>query len=209
VGNRQRVLISDLAGKSNILHKAEELKVDLKKKPKVVHQLLKTIKELENQGFEFEGAEGSFELLMRELLESKKRYFTLRGFRVLDIKTAGDEIAHSEATIELEVDGCLEHTAAHGHGPVNALDNALRKALERFYPQLREMQLIDYKVRVLPSNRGTASQVRVLIESSDMTEKWGTVGVSENIIQASWMALVDSITYKLMKDGVKPTTHKL
>ena len=111
------------------------------------------------------------------------------------------ETPRAEATIQIEVDGELEHTAANGVGPVNALDNALRKALERFYPRLREVRLVDYKVRVLPAGNGTASRVRVLIESRDGREKWGTVGVSENIIEASWMALVDSLEYKLMRGG--------
>jgi 2-isopropylmalate synthase len=200
VGNHRRVLVSDLSGTSNILYKAQEFNLDLKSKDPVVKELLQNLKELENQGFEFEGAEASFEILMKKALGKHKSFFHLIGFRVIDEKHSEKEPPYSEATIQLEVDGQQEYTAAEGKGPVNALDNALRKGLERFYPQLKEVKLVDYKVRVLPSGSGTGSQVRVLIESSDGKEKWGTVGVSENIIQASWMALVDSIDYKLMKD---------
>ena len=132
-----------------------------------------------------------------------KKYFDLMGFRLIDEKRKEDEPPFSEATIMVRVGGNIEHTAAVGNGPVNALDNALRKALEKFYPQLKEVKLVDYKVRVLSSGEGTASKVRVLIESGDRKEKWGTVGVSENIIEASWQALVDSINYKLLKDKKK------
>ncbi len=201
VGNRRRVLLSDLSGTGNILMKAKEFGVNLEKKDPVVKKLVQDLKELENQGFQFEGAEASFEILMKKAQGRYKNFFRLVGFRVLDEKTSHDATPHAEATIQVEVDGLKEHTAARGVGPVNALDNALRKALERFFPQIKEVQLIDYKVRVLPSQRGTASKVRVLIESTDGKRKWGTVGVSENIIQASWMALVDSLEYKLMKDG--------
>jgi 2-isopropylmalate synthase len=200
VGNHRRVLVSDLSGSSNILIKAQEFGLKLQRQDPLVKKLLQDLKELENQGFEFEGAEASFEILMNKAMGKYKNFFRLVGFRVLDEKTAHDEVPHSEATIQVEVDGLKEHTAARGNGPVNALDNALRKALDRFFPQLREVKLIDYKVRVLPSGAGTKSRVRVLIESTDGKIKWGTVGVSENIIQASWMALVDSLEYKLMKD---------
>jgi len=200
VGNRRRVLVSDLSGSSNILMKAREFGVELDRQDPTVKKLLQDLKELENQGFEFEGAEASFEILMNKAMGRYKNYFKLVGFRVLDEKEASERNTLAEATIQVEVDGVTEHTAANGHGPVNALDNALRKALDRFYPQLKEVRLIDYKVRVLPSGAGTGSQVRVLIESTDGKKKWGTVGVSENIIQASWMALVDSLEYKLMKD---------
>jgi 2-isopropylmalate synthase len=161
--------------------------------------LVKDLKELENQGYEFEGAEASFEILMKKAMGKYRNFFKLIGFRVLDEKLTHEDPPHAEATIQLEVDGKIEHTAALGRGPINALDNALRRALERFFPQIREVQLIDYKVRVLPSNSGTGSKVRVLIESTDGKRKWGTVGVHENIIQASWMALVDSLEYKLME----------
>lgn len=208
VGNHRRVLVSDLSGTSNVLAKAKEFGISLNKKNPLVKQLVADVKELENQGFQFEGAEASFEILMRKAKRQYRPFFRLIGFRVLDEKLTHDDPAHAEATIQVEVDGIKEHTAASGHGPVNALDNALRKALERFFPSLKEVQLIDYKVRVLPSGSGTSSQVRVLIESTDGKRKWGTVGVSENIIQASWMALVDSLEYKLLKDGAKRRKRK-
>ncbi|MBF0529843.1 MAG: citramalate synthase [Deltaproteobacteria bacterium] len=203
VGNIQRLLVSDLAGKSTILEKAKNFGLDIESHEPVVLQILEEIKNLENQGFQFEGAEGSFELLMNRALGVQKKYFELLGFRV-DHKLKEDEPPMSEATIMVKVGGKVEHTAAVGQGPVNALDNAIRKALEKFYPELTEMRLIDYKVRVLPAGvRGTGAKVRVLIESGDKEDKWGTVGVSHDIIEASWQALVDSITYKLFRDEKK------
>lgn len=199
VGNLQRVLVSDLAGKSNILYKAKEYKIDLESKDPAVQSILHNLKELEHEGYQFEGAEASFEIVMNKVLGTHKNYFRLIGFRVINEKRKEDATS-CEATIMVEVGGKSEHTAAIGNGPVNALDNALRKALEKFYPQIKETSLIDYKVRVLDSGKGTASKVRVLIESGDKKDRWGTVGVSENIIEASWQALVDSINYKLYKD---------
>ncbi len=200
VGNRRRVLLSDLSGASNIIYKANEMGISLNADSPVVKKLVKDLKELEAQGYQFEGAEASFEILMRRALKNHRNFFDLVAFKVVDQKTSKDKSPKSEASIELKVGKQKEKSSATGHGPVNALDKALRKALERFYPQLKNVKLIDYKVRVLSSRNGTGSQVRVLIESSDGKEKWGTVGVSENIIQASWMALVDSIDYKLMKE---------
>ncbi len=208
VGNHQRVLVSDLSGKSNILYKAEEYGLNLRSNSLKVKEILNNIKELEHQGFQFEGAEASFKLLINQALDKKEKFFTLVGFRVIDEKRKENETPHSEATIMVKVGGKIEHTAAEGAGPVNALDNALRKALERFFPKLREVKLIDYKVRVLPAGKGTASKVRVLIESGDSREKWGTVGVSDNIIEASWQALVDSIDFKLYKDKLSPHISK-
>lgn len=199
VGNVRRILISDQSGKSNVLHKAKKFGIDLDSKDPVVTSILKNLKDLETQGFQYEGAEASFELLMRRALGSQKNYFDHKDFRVITQKTAEGQI-QEEATIRIEVGGEMVHTASLGNGPVNALDNALRKALVRFYPQLAEMQLRDYKVRVLASEHGTGARVRVLIESNDKDSEWGTVGVSHDIIEASWQALVDSITYKLMKD---------
>jgi 2-isopropylmalate synthase len=201
VGNTRRVLVSDLAGKSNILVKAQSFGINVDSKDKVVKKIVDRIKELENYGFLFEGAEASFELLMNEALGNRKSYFKLHGFRVIDSKRQEGEPPYAEATIKVEVDGQVEHTAANGNGPVNALDRALRKALEKFYPQLKSVELIDYKVRVLTGGDGTGAKVRVLIESSDGNERWGTVGVSDNIIEASWQALVDSIEYKLSHGG--------
>ncbi|HEX9284549.1 MAG TPA: citramalate synthase [Nitrospirales bacterium] len=200
VGNHQRMLISDYAGKSSLSAKAEEFHIKLRKKDPKAQELLATLKDLENQGYQFEGAEGSFELLMRRMLGKHKPSFELIGFRIIVEKRHADEEPISEATVMVKVDHTVEHTVAVGTGPVNALDHALRKALEKFYPQLREVKLLDYKVRVLAANKGTASKVRVLIESGDHKEKWGTVGVSENIMEASWQALADSIEYKMVKD---------
>jgi len=202
VGNIRRVLVSDQAGRANILQKARDFKINLGSHDPVVQEILADLKELERQGFQFEGAEASFELRMRTALGMQKRYFDLVGFRVI-IEKKQDTEPLSEATIMVKVGGAIEHTAAMGKGPVNALDNALRKALEKFYPQLAQAVLVDYKVRVLTGVQGTASRVRVLIETKDRTSSWGTVGVSDNIIEASWQALTDSITYKLLKDEGK------
>ena len=161
------------------------------------------LKELEHRGYQFEAAEGSLELLMQRSLSGKGKlqHFRLLGFRVTDERRSEGEPPFSEATIRIAgPDGEIEHTAAQGNGPVNALDRALRKALRRFYPQIDEVRLLDYKVRVLGGDQGTAAVVRVLIESGDQRERWGTVGVSPNVIEASWKALVDSIEYKLYKD---------
>ena len=200
VGNKQRILISDLSGKSNIVAKAAEFNIDLRDNNPITLEILQNMKELESQGYQFEGAEASFEVLIKKALGTKKKYFDLIGFRVIDEKGKEDSPPQSEATIMVKVGGKIEHTAAVGNGPVNALDNALRKALEKFYPELKDMELIDYKVRVLSTGEGTAARVRVLIESGDKEDKWGTVGVSHNIIEASWQALVDSIDYKLLKN---------
>ncbi len=200
VGNHQRVLISDLSGGSNIFYKAAEFKIDIESKDPKIQEILKDLKRLENQGFQFEGAEGSFEILMKKALGQHKKFFELMGFRVIVDKMREETPPVSEATIMVRVGDRVEHTASVGNGPVNALDNAIRKALEKFYPELREVKLLDYKVRILSTKDGTAAQTRVLIESGDGGSKWGTVGVSENIIQASWQALVDSIDYKLLKE---------
>ncbi len=201
VGNRQRVLVSDLAGRSNIVYKAKEFGIDLKNDDHAIQEILHRIKDLESQGYEFEAAEASFELLIQEALGRKRKNFRLVGFRVIDEKRMEGEPPISEATIMLEVDGVMEHAAAMGNGPVNALDSALRKALTKFYPSLKSMELLDYKVRVLSSGEGTGASVRVLIESRDKKDRWGTVGVSHNVIEASWQAVVDSIDYKLYKDS--------
>lgn len=200
VGNQQRILISEQSGKSNVLHKAKQLGMNLDSKDPVITAIVKELKDLENQGFQYEGADASFELLMRRALGTQRRYFELKGFRVINQKTDMNSPPQAEATIRIEVGGETVHTAALGDGPVNALDNALRKALIRFYPKLADMGLEDYKVRVLTSEHGTGARVRVLIESSDSHNSWGTVGVSHDILEASWQALVDSITFKLMKD---------
>ena len=199
VGNMTRVLISDLSGRANILAKAEEFSINLDSKDPVTLEILDNIKEMENRGYQFEGAEASFELLMKRALGTHRKFFTVIGFRVIDEKRHEEQKPISEATIMVKVGGKVEHTAAEGNGPVNALDNAIRKALEKFYPKLKEVKLLDYKVRVLPAGQGTASATRVLIESGDRESRWGTVGVSDNIIDASYQALIDSIEYKLHK----------
>ena len=201
VGNRQRVLVSDLSGRSNVVYKGKEYGIDLEGQDDAVQEILRRTKELEGQGYEFEAAEASFELLIQQALGRKKKNFKLVGFRVIDEKRQEGEAPRSEATIMVEVDGVMEHAAAMGNGPVNALDQALRRALTKFYPGLNDVELLDYKVRVLSSGEGTAASVRVLIESGDGKARWGTVGVSQNVIEASWQALVDSIDYKLYKDA--------
>ncbi|MFH0926729.1 MAG: citramalate synthase [bacterium] len=200
VGNHQRILVSELSGQSNILQKAKEYNINLNRETPEVKKLLEELKQLEHQGFQFEGAEGSFELLMKRHLGLYTPYFDLVGFRVIIEKREHDQGSISEATIKVRVNNIIEHTAANGNGPVNALDNALRKALEEFYPTLKDVELIDYKVRILEEQGGTGAKTRVLIESTDHEKNWGTVGVSDNIIEASWQALVDGIEYKLLKD---------
>jgi 2-isopropylmalate synthase len=197
VGNRQRVLVSDLSGEGSILAKAKEFGINLEADKRVVKEVLRKVKELEHLGYQFEGAEGSLELLMKKALGIHKRYFDLIGFRVI-VEKKERNIPVSEAAIMVKVGDQTEHTAALGRGPVNALDGALRKALYKFYPALHDMVLVDYKVRVLSTKDGTGSATRVLIESTDGKRTWETVGVSENIIEASWQALVDSIDYKLL-----------
>ena len=200
VGNRRRVLVSELAGRSNVLWKAREYGIDLDRDTPDSRRILDALKALEDQGFQFEGAEASFELLMERALGRHRPYFELEAYRVIvEEQGAGGEPV-AEATVRVRVKGILEHTAAAGNGPVNALDHALRKALEEFYPNLRSLRLLDYKVRILDESHGTAAKTRVLITSGDGEESWGTVGVADNIIEASWQALVDSVEYKLRAD---------
>ncbi|MDD4879427.1 MAG: citramalate synthase [Candidatus Omnitrophica bacterium] len=200
VGNKRRLLVSELSGKSSILLKAEALELDLnltKEAPKT-KKILQLLQKLEHEGYHFEAAEGSLELLLKRAFNKYKKFFELEGFKVVT-EHKGNKLV-SEATIKLKVNKVEEHTAAEGDGPINALDNALRKALLEFYPALAEMHLSDFKVRVLEEKAGTAAKVRVLIQSQDAKDSWWTIGVSENIIEASWNALVDSIEYKLLKD---------
>lgn len=198
VGNTQRVLVSDLSGQSNIKYKAKEFGVDVEDGNEFSKKLVSQIKELEFEGYQYDGAEASFELLLR----NAKNEFT-PFFRTIDsrIYTFFDNEKHknAEAVLKIEVNGEVEHTAAEGDGPVNALDNALRKALLRFFPEIATIKLVDYKVRVLDEKEATAAKVRVLIESSDGETTWSTVGVSTNIIEASWQALCDGMNYKLYK----------
>lgn len=202
VGNRRKLLISELSGKSSILEKAKEIDVELDKEAPETKKILKLLQGMEHKGYHFEVAEASLELFMKRVMKKLKGFFRLEEFRVIVKKRAKGKIV-SEATIKLRVKDSRKHTASLGDGPVNALDNALRKALRDFYPSLEEMHLTDFKVRVLDEKVGTKANVRVLIQSQDKTDSWWTIGVSENIIEASWQALVDSVEYKLLKDNVK------
>lgn len=196
VGNKRRILISELSGKKSIVIKAKEFGIDLENNPKKVGEILEKIQMLEHKGYQFEAADASFELLVKDIAGEKKNYFTLESFRVLNEKKENGEML-SEATVKILINKERIIETGEGVGPVNALDMALRKALTRFYPKLKRIKLTDFKVRVLNEKKGTGDVVRVLIESSDGENSWGTIGVSENIIEASWQALQDSIIYGL------------
>jgi len=202
VGNKRELLISELSGKSSLVIKAKEYGHELQKAKSVTKKLHKLLQKLEQKGYHFEAAKGSFALLLNKQLKKFKKFFTLEGFRIIVEKKKSGEII-SEATVRLKVRNKSEYTVAEGDGPVNALDTALRKALYKFYPVLSEMRLSDFKVRVLDEKDGTAAKVRVLIQSQDKDRSWNTIGVSENIIEASWQALVDGFEYKLMKERKK------
>ncbi|HBF33386.1 TPA: citramalate synthase [Candidatus Sumerlaeota bacterium] len=197
VGNQRRVLISDLSGRSNIQYKIAER--GLESDGDELKKLLSRVKQMESEGYTFEAAEASFDVLAARLRPRYKQPFSLDGFRVIVEKRGHEEPCVSEATVKVNVDGKTILMAGEGDGPVNALDEAVRKALTNVFPQLKDVKLVDYKVRVLDEGAGTAAKVRVLIESGDGQSQWGTVGVSENLIEASWRALVDSLEYKLMK----------
>lgn len=198
VGNTRRFLISELSGSSNVLDKLERKKIATDKK--TAAKILKAVQDLENEGYQFETAEASFDLLVKKTLGEYAPSFELVKYHINVERRISDGMV-TEATVKLKVGGKVEHVVAEGDGPVNALDKALRKALEHFYTNLKEMSLVDYKVRVVNAKAGTAAKVRVVIETRDRDDLWGTVGVSENIIEASWLALVDSIEYKLLKDA--------
>lgn len=198
VGNARRFLISELSGTSNILAKLERKKL-FNDKP-LVRKILRMVKKMENEGYQFEAAEGSFDILVKKAMDKYTPSFELQKYHISTERNAAGQII-TEATVKLTVDGVTEHVVSEGDGPVNALDGALRKSLEGFYPNIKDMRLIDYKVRVVNSKAASAARVRVIIESSDDDSMWGTVGVSENIIEASWKALVDSVEYKLLKDA--------
>jgi len=203
VGNERRVLVSDLSGKSNVCYKSDELGLDVDKYSKESSEIVQKLKELENKGYQFEAAEASFELLVKHMTNKAPDFFSLEGFRIIMERDASGK-SRSEATIRVKVNDRIEHSAAEGNGPVHALDAALRKALREFYPEIASMKLQDYKVRVLNEKDGTGARVRVLIDSSKDTATWGTVGVSENIIDASWQALSEGMTYFLMNQNSKP-----
>jgi len=197
VGNHQRVLVSELAGQSNILSKAQKMGIEFDPEKESTREVIGRIKDLEHQGYQFEGADASLELMLREANGEVRKLFTFESFKMLVEKSAGKPVV-SEAFVKLNIDGNSIYTAAEGNGPVNALDNALRKALISYYPGLNDVHLSDYKVRVLDDKEATASKVRVLIESSNVENSWSTVGVSSNVIEASWEALVDSFLYALL-----------
>jgi 2-isopropylmalate synthase len=200
VGNSRRILISELSGKSNVTEKLGEY--GLPSDDAASTELVDRVQDLENQGYQFEAADASFVMLAQRLSGRHRAWFDSIGYHVsVNGNPATSPATSTEATVKLMVDGLLEHTVSEGDGPVNALDGALRKALEGHYPRLKEMQLVDYKVRVINARAGTAARVRVVIESKDHADVWGTVGVSENIIEASWLALVDSFEYKLAVDS--------
>jgi len=196
VGNERRFLVSELSGKSNVLAKLEKARIAQDKK--LARKILDQVQKLENQGYQFEAADASFDLLVKKIMGTYKPSFELQKYHVT-VEQRSNGTLVTEATVKLQVDGVTEHVVAEGDGPVNALDAALRKSLENFYPVLGNMRLIDYKVRVVNARAATAAKVRVIIESKDEDSTWGTVGVSENIIQASWQALVDSVEFKLQK----------
>ncbi len=202
VGNSRSFPISEQAGRAAVSQKAAEYGIDLKPGDPRVTEILKTIKDLEAKGAHYDVADGSFELLMRKMLGLHKKFFSLHGFHVSNMKRQGDTKTYSDAVIRIVVGDKMEFSAAEGNGPVNALDAALRNALMAFYPCVSEVVLTDFKVRVLEGSSGTGATVRVLIESTDRDQVWWTVGFSENVIQASWDALVDSIDYKLQKELV-------
>lgn len=200
VGNDRRILISSYAGASNVAHKAEKYNLDLDKRSPEVRAVLEQVTNLEHEGYTFEEAEASFELMLKKALGVYQKMFDLKGFRLIVEKRGPNEEPITEATLKLAVDGKEAFTVAEGDGPVHALDNALRLALQQFYgDELAHIKLTDYKVRVVNTREGTAAKVRTIIESRDSEESWSTVGVSTNIIEASWSALADSVEYGLLK----------
>lgn len=201
VGNERRILVSDYSGSSTIFGKLQTLWPELDRKDPIVTKVLERVKDLENMGYAFEAAEGSLQILAKRLRGDLEDAFELHGYRVTIFKTDEDSEPYSEATLKVSIGDREVHTAADGDGPVNALDSALRKALAELFPRLEHLQLVDYKVRVLSADQGTATKVRVLIETTDGEETWGTVGVHENIIEASWQALIDAVRYGLQKNG--------
>jgi 2-isopropylmalate synthase len=197
IGNSRRVLVSDMSGRTNILMKAAELGFKLKPETPELKTIIGRVKELENAGYEYEAAEGSLALLISKTLQRREPPFTVDSYHVSMRHSANESIC--EATIKVRVNGKAHQTVAEGDGPVNALDSALRLALVKFFPQLKKVTLTDYKVRILDSATGTGAKTRVLIQSSDGKREWGTVGVHENIIEASLQALTESLDYRLMK----------
>jgi len=207
VGNERRILISELAGGSNVLLKAVQMGVEMDRSSPQVKEVLHHLEQLEKKGYEFEGADASFKILIQKVLKKHRPFFDLLGFRVIVEKRGKSEPSRSEAIVKLRVGNDIEHCVAEGDGPVNALDHALRHALTKFYPAVAKVALTDYHVRIIDPKEATAAKTRVIIESTDGEDTWGTVGVSENIIEASWEALVDSVEFKLFKDEEKGRKH--
>lgn len=202
VGNKTRVLVSDMSGRASVMMKARDMGVDVDAKSPEIKSFLDELKELEFRGYEYEAADASFALLLSKYLKKDNReHFKVRGYRVIVERDELSRLTRSEATVKLEIDGTIEHTVAEAHGPVAALDLALRKALVKKYPQIKDIELVDFKVRIIDSQSGTSATTRVQIETKDDKQMWGTVGASDNIIVASWEALKDSVDYKLSKDG--------
>jgi 2-isopropylmalate synthase len=196
VGNKTRVLVSDMSGRSSVMMKARELGLDLEESSPELKSFLKELKELEFRGYEFEAADASFKLLIDRFLKGRKPLFELIDYRVI-VENRGSLGLLSEATVKIRVNGTVQHTVAESHGPVGALDLALRRALEGEYPAIKDMNLVDYKVRILEGADGAQSKIRVQVESTDGSQVWGTVGASDNVIEASWAALKDSVEYKI------------
>ena len=207
IGNERHIVVSDQSGRSNVLARFREVGIDVDPKDPKIGGLVEEVKNREHEGYAYDGAAASFELLARRTLETVPDYFSLQSFRVMDERrwnARGELVTLSEATIKIDVDGQHFMTVAEGKGPVNALDNALRKALTTIYPRLDDMRLADYKVRILTPGAGTEAVTRVMIESTDSDgNRWSTVGVSANVIDASYNALHDAITFKLYRDGAK------
>jgi 2-isopropylmalate synthase len=202
VGNERRILISELSGASNVMEKLIEMGLDnIDRKSPEVRDILQTMEKMEKGGYVYEAADASFKMLIKKVLKEHKSFFELEGFRVIVEKRSKDEPCLSEATLKLKVNGDKKaFTVGEGDGPVDALNMALRNALAELYPSISDVHLADYRVSILDPEEATAAKTRVHIESSDGETSWGTVGVSENIIEASWEALVDGVEYKLFLD---------
>jgi 2-isopropylmalate synthase len=201
VGNDKRLLVSDMAGRASIELKGKELGFDLSTDPAVVTRVVQKVKDLEQRGYTFEAADASFELLLRdEIAGKKKRHFTVETWRAI-VEQREDGSVTSEATVKVQAGGERVVATGEGNGPVNALDNALREALSQIFPELARLELVDYKVRIVEGVKGTGAVTRVLIETTDGTTEWDTLGVHENVIAASWNAISDAVTYGLLRAG--------
>jgi 2-isopropylmalate synthase len=201
VGNRTRVLVSDMSGRSSIMLKAKEMGMEVDGRSPEMKSFLEELKALEFRGYEFESADASFDLLLRRFLRGEDLAFDILKYHVgVEGINQGDDVT-SEATVKLRIKEKVHHVVAEGNGPVSALDHALRKALVKDYPYIAEVKLVDFKVRILESNQGTDAITRVHVESTDGDSTWGTVGVSDNVITASWEALLDSVTYKILLES--------